>query len=169
MKYFQVAFFYSGHRNSISHPWVDHWSPIKYYIFSSAFYKTICNALCTTSAFHSEIIPPCFACGKGSDDQFHFLRCAKVSFIFQLLPAFMHIKYQYFSHQNLARLSIFYEVYYLLTRRYGKDFYSDSDFSQFAIRTRQLAIHVALKNRIQHIAKLNSLSTSQVCLQCQNF
>ena len=138
-------------------------------VVSSAFYKTICNALCTTTAFHSDVIPPCFACGKGSDDQFHFLRCSKIAYIFQFLPAFMHIKHRYFSHQNLARLAVFYEVYYLLTRRYGKSFYTNSNFASFASRTRQLAIHVAIKNRIQYIAKLNFLNTSQVCQYCHNF
>ena len=60
-------------------------------IVSVAFFKTICNSLCTTTAFHSEVIPPCFACGKCSDDQFHFLRCPKIAYVFQLTPAFMHI------------------------------------------------------------------------------
>ena len=114
-------------------------------------------------------IPTCFACGKCTDDQFHFLRCPKVCYIFQLIPAFMHIYKPYFTQQNLARLSIFYEVYYLLTRRYGKNFYSNIDFARFAVRTRQLAIHVAIKNRIQYIAKLNFLNTSQVCQFCNNF
>ena len=60
-------------------------------VVSAALYKTICNALCTTSAFHNSEILQCFACGKGRDDQFHFLRCQCVSFIFQLPCAFMHI------------------------------------------------------------------------------
>ena len=100
--------------------------------------------------------------------EFYFLRCAKVAYIFQLKTAFMHIYKPYFTPQNVARLAIFYEVYYLLTRRYGKDFYSDTNFSRMAIKTRKLAIHVALKNKIQHIAKLNFLSHGQVCHFCNS-
>ena len=48
-------------------------------IVSSAFFKTICNALCTTAAFHNDVISPCFAGGKGRDDQFHFLRCTEIA------------------------------------------------------------------------------------------
>ena len=99
-------------------------------------FKTLCNSLCTTQAFHNDVVFPCFACGKCSDDQFHFLRCSKVSYLFQLTPAFMHICSPYFSHQNLARLSIFYEVYYLLTRRYGKSSFYNNKFAAFAATNR---------------------------------
>ena len=74
-----------------------------------------------------------------------------------------------FYPQNAARLAIFYEVYYILTRRYGKSSYSNNNFAQFAAKTRHTAIHVAIQNRIQHIAKLQSLSSTQVCTHCKNF
>ena len=77
-------------------------------VVSSVFYKVICNALCTTSAFHNSEILPCFACGKGRDDLFHFLRCSHVTYIFQLPRSFMHIHKSYFSKCNLARLAVFF-------------------------------------------------------------
>ena len=63
----------------------------------SSILKTVCNALCTTSAFHNCEILLCFACGKGRDALYHFLRYNKVAFILQLPEAFAHIHAAYFS------------------------------------------------------------------------
>ena len=41
--------------------------------------------------------------------------------------------------------------------------------AQFAAKTRHTAIHVSIKNRIQHIAKLQPVSKQQVCSHCHNF
>ena len=117
-------------------------------VVSAAFFKTICNALCTTSASHNCEILPRFACGKGGDDLYHFLRCSKVAFIFQLPAAFAHFHVSYFHYQNMARIAIFFEVYYILTRRYAKSAFKHDNFQCFACNTRSLAIHVAIKDEI---------------------
>ena len=56
----------------------------------------------------------------------------------------------------------FFEVYYILTRRMGKSAFFHSDFTCFACNTRSLAVHVAIKNKIQHLAKLTRLSPLRV-------
>ena len=81
----------------------------------------------------------------------------------------MHIHKPYFTQQNLARLSVFYEVYYILTRRYGRTNFCSIDFAKFAARTRNTAIHVAIKNKIQHIARISPISRSKVSTHRQNF
>ena len=81
----------------------------------------------------------------------------------------MHIFKPYFTPQNVARLAIFYEVYYILTRRYGKSSFYNKKFVQFAAKTRHTAIHVAIENRIQHIAKIQPISKLQVRSQRNNF
>ena len=56
----------------------------------------------------------------------------------------------------------FFEVYYILIRRMGKSAFFHSDFTCFACNTRSLAVHVAIKNKIQHLAKLTRLSPLRV-------
>ena len=62
--------------------------------------------------------------------------CSKVAFIFQLDGAFIHMFHPYFTAQTIARLAVFNEVYYILTRRYGRSAFVGSDAQAFAIKTR---------------------------------
>ena len=55
-----------------------------------------------------------------------------------------------------------FETYYILTRRYGKSASQHSSFQDFARQTRDLAIYVAIKNKIQHLAKLTRLGKKRI-------
>ena len=61
------------------------------FIWSSTFIKVLTNAMCTTSRIKNHPTLCCFACGKGRDDLFHFLRCPHVAFIFNLPPPLLVI------------------------------------------------------------------------------
>ena len=43
--------------------------------------------------------------------------------------------------------------------RYGSSVSSHNQYKAFALKTRHLAIHVAIKSRIQHLAKLTRLGS----------
>ena len=73
------------------------------------------------------------------------MRCPKTAFIFQLPPPFMNIHQSYFSLTNVAKLAVLFEVYCAITRMYGKSAFFHNDLIAFAMSTRQLAIHVAIK------------------------
>ena len=79
------------------------------------------------------------------------------------LPAmFGSIHRQYFSHANLAKLSVFFEIYYILTRQYGVNILRQNDFAFVARKAAYLARHVAMKNKVQHLAHINNFSALQV-------
>ena len=104
---------------------------------------------------------PCFACGKAKDDLYHFLRCPYVAFIFCLPKMFGSIKKSYFSPANLSRIASFFEVYYLLTRQYGLHILP-FPYEDVAHKASVLAKHVAIKNKIQFLARIPQLYDSQI-------
>ena len=67
----------------------------------------------------------------------------------------------YFSATVLARVAVFFEVYYLLTRQYGINIVPSS-FEFIASKASSLARHVAMKNKIQYLTKSSCISNAQV-------
>ena len=131
------------------------------FIISATFHKVLCNALCTTTRIKNHPTLTCFACGKARDDLFHFLRCPCVAFIFDLPPAFGSLHANYFSTATLAKNSVLFEAYYIVTRQYGKAFLK-SPFTFIANKTSNIARHVAIKNRIMHLTRSRCISYAQV-------
>ena len=121
-------------------------------VISVSYIRVLTNALCTTTRIKNSPTLPCFACGKGRDDLYHFLRCPYFSFIFQLTPAFGNIHMPYFSLPQLARISAAFEVYYFLTRQYGHNVFKFS-FPYLANKASYMAKQVAIKDKIQHLAQ----------------
>ena len=107
-----------------------------------------------TTAFQGERVVPCFACAKCDDSLSHFMRCSKVSYIFQLPYSQFSIHTPYFTPATIAKLSVLFEVHYLLSRRYGKSAY-------FNIKTRSLALHVAIKNKLLKLSHITYISYEQ--------
>ena len=68
---------------------------------------------------------------------------------------------KYFSVTNVAKLVTFWETYYILTKQYGV-YLSKSSFVFIASKASFHAKHVAIKNRIQHLACISSHSYVQV-------
>ena len=139
-------------------------SPLPF-ILSATFHKVLTNSLCTTNRIKNVDTCSCFACGQifpwYKDDLFHFLRCPYVCFIFQLPCSFGSLKKNYFSPANVARIAVFFEVYYLLTRQYGLHILP-SQFCFVACKASLLARHVAIKNKIQYLAKIPVLHDTQI-------
>ena len=135
------------------------------FILSATFHKVLTNALCTTNRIKNSETCSCFACGQlypwHKDDLFHFLRCPYVAFIFQWPGVFGSIKKSFFTPANIARVAVFFEVYYLITRQYGLHLLP-SQFDFVACKASLLAKHVAIKNRIQYLAKIPQLYPTQV-------
>ena len=135
------------------------------FILSVTFHKVLTNSLCTTNRIKNFPTCSCFACGHlypwYKDDLFHFLRCPHVAFIFGLPKAFGSLKRNYFSPVNLAKIAVFFEVYYLLTRQYGINIVPSS-FEFIASKASSLARHVAMKNKIQYLTKSSCISNAQV-------
>ena len=84
-----------------------------------------------------------------------------MAFIFDPPKAFGSLKRNYFSPVNLAKLAVFFEVYYLLTRQYGINIVPTS-FEFVACKASYLARHVAMKNKIQYLAKYSCIPKVQV-------
>ena len=82
-------------------------------------------------------------------------------FIFGLPKAFGTINHNYFKPGTLAKLAVFFETYYLVTRQYGICF-SKSSFPFIAYETSYLAKHVAIKNKIQHLARIKVLTRPDI-------
>ena len=116
---------------------------------------------CTTARIKNHDTMKCFACGKARDDLYHYLRCPHVAFIFNLPPIFGSIHASLFSQSNLAKLAVFFETYYIVTRQYGKAFLK-SPFTFIANKTSNIARHVAIKNRIMHLTRSRCISYAQV-------
>ena len=132
------------------------------FILSVTFHKILTNALCTTSRIKNHDTLKCFACGKGRDDLYHYLRCPCVASILKLPNVFGSLRKTYFSPIVLARLSVFFEAYYLMCRQYGFSIFKDN-FAVVARKASYLARHVAIKDRIQFLAQLTNISYAQVC------
>ena len=77
-----------------------------------------------------------------------------MAFIFQLPNSFGALKKPFVSPVNLARIADFFEVYYLLTRQYGLHPLPAS-FEFVAVKACALARHVAMKNKIQFLARID--------------
>ena len=77
--------------------------------------------------------------------------------MFGLPNAFGNIHVGYFTPAVLAKLAVFFEVYCLVTRQYGAQF-SKSPFPCIAYKTSFLAKHVAIKNKVQHLASIEVIS-----------
>ena len=84
-----------------------------------------------------------------------------VAFIFKLPVSFGSIHKSYFNEVNLARLAVFFEVYYILARQYGITFLRNS-FSYVVDKSSLLARHVAIKNKIQHLTRFTKISDNQI-------
>ena len=128
---------------------------------TSAFHKILANALCTTARIKNHDTLTCFACGKGRDDLYHYLRCPCVAFIFKLPVTFGSIYKNYFTETNLARLAVFFEVYYILARQYGTTFLRNP-FPYVVHKATTLAKHVAIKNKIQYLAQFSYVSDTHI-------
>ena len=61
---------------------------------------------------------------------------------------------------------MFFEVYHLLTRQYGLHILP-AQFEFVACKASLLARHVAIKNKIQYLARIPQLSESQVLIFLQ--
>ena len=135
----------------------------KPFILSATFHKILTNALCTTARIKNHPTMTCFACGKARDDLYHFLRCPYVAFLFNLPPAFGTLKGHgsYFSPSNIAKLTVLFESYYIITRQYGQAFLK-SPFHFVANKISNIARHVAIKNKILHLSHSNCISYAQV-------
>ena len=131
------------------------------FIISATFHKILTNALCTTSRIKNHPTLTCFACGKARDDLYHFIRCPAVAFIFNLSPAFGTINFKYFTAINVAKIAVLFETYYIVTRQYGKAFLKSS-FVFIANKTSYIARHVAIKNKIQHLARIKIINENHV-------
>ena len=70
---------------------------------------------------------------------------------------FGNIHEGYFKPAVLAKLAVLIETYFLTTRQYGVQF-SKSSFGFIAYKSSYLAKHVAIKNKIQHLAHNNIIS-----------
>ena len=130
-------------------------------IISATFIKVLCNALCTTARIKNSPTLKCFACGKGRDDLFHFLRCPRFGFIFNLPPAFGNIHFKYFDSNVLARVAVAFEVYYILTRQFASKL-GKLSYHALACLASDRARLVAIKDNIQHLARLRTLHASDV-------
>ena len=84
-----------------------------------------------------------------------------MSFIFNLPPAFGTLHAKYFSAATLAKISILFETYYIVTKQYGKAFHK-SPFSYIANKTSNIARHVAIKNKILYLSHTHCISYAQV-------
>ena len=135
----------------------------KPFILSATFHKVLTNALCTTARIKNHVTLQCFACGKARDDLYHYLRCPYIAFLFKLPPAFGTIygHGNYFSPNNIAKLTVFFESYYIVTRQYGQAFLK-SPFHFVANKISNIARHVAIKNKILHLTHSTCISYSQV-------
>ena len=131
------------------------------FILSATFHKILTNALCTTARIKNHETLTCFACGKGRDDLYHYIRCPCISFIFGLPPAFGSLHAPYFTPSTLAKLSVFFETYYIVSRQYGHSF-GKSSFEFIANKTSNIARHVAIKNRVLHLSHSTCISYAQV-------
>ena len=131
------------------------------FILTVTFYKILTNSLCTTSRIKNQATLRCFACGQGRDDLYHYLRCPCVAFIFHLPAMFGSIHKPYFSEANLARWAVFFEVYYILSRQYGITFLRNT-FSHVAQKATVLAKHVAIKDKIQYLARITHMSDTRI-------
>ena len=131
------------------------------FIVTSTFHKVLANALCTTSRIKTHDTLTCFACGKGRDDLYHYIKCPRISFIFGLPPAFGSLHASYFTPSTLAKLSVFFETYYIVSRQYGHSF-GKSSFEFIANKTFNIARHVAIKNRVLHLSHSSCISYAQV-------
>ena len=65
-------------------------------------------------------------------------------------------------YTNIAKIAVFFETYYLLTRQYGLHILP-SPFQDVACKASLLARHVAIKNKIQYLAKISQLYDPQIC------
>ena len=128
---------------------------------TTTFHKILANALCTTSRIKNHDTLTCFACGKGRDDLYHYLRCPCVAFIFNLPVAFGSLYKPYSNENNLAKLAVFFEVYYILSRQYGITSLRNS-FYYVVQKATSIAKHVAIKDRIQYLAKITSVSDARI-------
>ena len=79
---------------------------------------------------------------------------------FGLPEAFGSLYIRYFKPEVLAKLSVFFEAYYFVTRQYGSNF-SKSSFQFIAYKTSYLAKHVAPKSKVQHLARIRLISYVQ--------
>ena len=131
------------------------------FILSATFHKILTNALCTTSRIKNHPTLACFACGKSRDDLYHFLRCPHVAFIFKLPPAFGSLHKSYFSPNTLAKLAVFFETYYIVTKQYGPTFFK-SNFEFVATKTAGIARQVAIKNKLLYLSQLPHISDNAV-------
>ena len=129
-------------------------------ILSVTFHKVLANGLCSTNRIKNKDTLPCFFCGKFKDDLYHYMRCPNVSFIFGLPKAFGSIHVNYFKPEVLAKLAVFFETYYIVTRRYGFNLVK-SPFQFIAYKTSYIGKHVAIKNKIQHLARMRLISYMQ--------
>ena len=84
-----------------------------------------------------------------------------MAFIFRLPAAFGTLHKAYFSPPTLAKISIFFETYYLVTKQYCHSFLKSS-FEFIATKTSGIARHVAIKNKLLHLAQASGISNSQV-------
>ena len=76
-----------------------------------------------------------------------YLICLAICMMLILSPRFW----------QLAKLAVFFETYYLITRQYGAQF-SKSSFCFIAYKSSYLAKHVAIKSKVQHLANINIIS-----------
>ena len=130
-------------------------------VISVSYIRVLTNALCTTTRIKNSPTLPCFACGKGRDDLFHFLRCPWFTFCFGLPLSYGPLHIAYFDNSTVAKLAASFEVYYTLTRQFGASLYK-WNFIYLASQASYMAKHVAIKDKIQHLAQLRVLHAKDV-------
>ena len=87
-----------------------------------------------------------------------------MGFIFNLPPAFGSLYVPYFTTANVAKIAVVFETYYIVINQYGSNFIQ-SDFPHKAEKVSYLARHVAIKNKVQYLARLTCIS----CSHAENF
>ena len=91
---------------------------------------------------------------------YHFIRCPCVAFIFKLPPAFGTLHAPFFSSSTLAKLAVFFETYYIVSKQFGQAFLK-SAFPFRANKISGIAKHVAIKNKILHLSHIHNISYDQ--------
>ena len=71
----------------------------------------------------------------------------------------MHAKYV--STTNIAKVCLLFETYCYVTRKYGSGF-NKSSFSFIANKASNIALNVAIKNKILKLSQLSTISYAQV-------
>ena len=84
-----------------------------------------------------------------------------MAFVFGLPKAFGPLHVNYFSSVNLAKLSAFFETYYIVMKRFGSSFIN-SPFEHVAVQTAAAARHFAIKSKVLKPSQLPRFTNVQV-------